>query len=496
MRIICTIFLLLMFAEIVYAEEYDPPVHGNVSCKYCHRVNESGSHFTHVYSQIGPTMTCTQCHSVSPMENKFKDGKQLSNTTVCDECHSPDGAYDGINDPIIGAKSNWNSRVYNGSYNNSLNDYYKNLKAEKDRWCVGCHDDVPSIIKNVSAPNVIGDNSSYGYYLTGHGKNDIIKCENCHNLSSKHIDGIERTYSHDSNYSTYDPISASYQNGYRLKDVASGYSGKYPLHIPRTGHLYPPGFREDWEFALCFECHNKSQLFNGGDPLTGIGATTNFYENVSGDGGGNPAPTPGRYYSLHDVHTWGANGPWGSKTAQYDSDFDGVADSKISCPACHNVHGSSVSPAMIRTGEFEKKRGLDLRYVSNYPGNPLSFILPDQLNISTGAGMDLPFGQGTVESNGICNMCHPQQTGGPGPYRAYYRSPIITVPDFQEFHESQTNMTSCITSGCHTSNIVSTEHMSRNLTCSTCHKSNRSDVIYAIEQENKSCTACHIPHST
>lgn len=483
------LFVILILAGITDAEELDPPIHGTVSCKYCHKVNNSGSHFTHIYSDIGPEMICTGCHSTDPITSKFKDEEQLSNTTVCDACHSPEGTYDGVNDTSVGAKPNWFGRIYNDSSNG-------NLKAGKEKWCAGCHDDVPSIIKGINAPNVTGDNSNYGYYLSGHGKNDIIKCENCHNLSSKHIDGIERTYSPDSNYSTYDPISASYQNGYRLKDAASGYSGKYPLHMPRTGHIYPPGFREDWEFALCFECHNKSQLIYGGDPLTGIGATTNFYENVSGDGGGTPAPAPGRYYSLHDVHTWGANGPLGPTTAQYDSDFDGLADSRISCPACHNVHGSSVSPAMIRTGEFEKKRGLDLRYVSNYPGDPLSFIFTEQLNISTGAGMDLPFGQGTIESNGICNMCHPQQTGGPGPYRAYYRSPIITVPDFQEFHISLTNMTSCIASGCHTSNIVSTEHLSRNLTCSTCHKSNRSDVIDAIEQGNKSCTACHIPHST
>ena len=413
--VICTIYLLLILAGIAYAEESDPAIHGTVSCKYCHNVNESGSHYTHVYSEIGPSMICINCHSIDPGTSVFKDDKQFSDTTVCNTCHSPGGKYDGVDDAIIGAKPNWNNKIYNGP----------DIKVGKEKWCAGCHDDVPSMIKGVNAPNVAGDGANYGYYVTGHGKNDTIQCKNCHNLSSKHIDGIERTYTPDRSYTTDDPASPSYQNGYRLKDVATGYNGKYPLHMPRTGHVYPPGFRDDKEFALCLECHNKTKLFNGGDPITGIGAETNFRMLVDG-GGGSPAPTIGKYYSLHDVHTWGANGPWGASTPQYDSDFDGAADSRTSCPSCHNVHGSN-SPTMVRNGELIGRTiAFNLKYVDNVPipGSALHFISQGELNRSTGAGMDISFGQGTVSSNGICNMCHPQQTGGPGPHTAYYRTPI------------------------------------------------------------------------
>lgn len=386
----------------VNAEDVDPPMHGSVSCKYCHKVNESGSHFTHVYSEMGSHMICTNCHNANG-PNTFKDGKSLSETTVCDTCHSPDGTFDGVNDPIIGARPNWENRIYDNG----------NLKAGKEKWCAGCHDNDPSLIKGVNAPNVTGDGVDYGYYVTGHGKHSNMMCNYCHNLSSKHIDGKKRTYSANKSYMTYDPVSSAYQGGYRLKDVLTGYDVKYPMHIPRTGHVYPPGFRQDWEFALCFECHNNTRLFNGGNLITGEGAETNFRENYSGS-----------WTSLHNLHTDGRNGPWGPETPQYDSDFNGTTDSRMSCPSCHNVHGSR-SPAMVRSGELEGKvPAFNLKYVDNTPGSQLHFISRNLLGQSTGAGMDLSFGQGTIASNGICNMCHAQQTGGPGPHKAYYRSPV------------------------------------------------------------------------
>jgi len=397
--------LLMLSAGIVYAEDVDPPVHGPLSCKYCHKINESGSHFAHIYSERGPNMICTNCHGTSK-PNTFGDGKSFSETIICDTCHSPGGTFDGVDDPDIGAKPNWENRTYNGS----------DLKAGKEKWCVGCHDNVPAISKGIEAPNIAGDGTTYGYYDTGHG-NHSIKCDSCHNLSSKHIDGLDRTYVPDSDY---EPTSGAYQKGYRLKDVQTGYNNKYPLHMPRI-RVNPPGFREDWEFALCYECHDKTKLFNGGDPATGEGAQTNFRKNITG-GGGYPAPTVGQWYSLHDVHTWGSNGPSGA-TTQYDSDFNGIADSRMSCPACHNVHGSK-SPAMVRTGELEGKiPALNLKYVDNQPGS-LHFISRGMLMQSTGAGMDVSFGQGQVGANGICNMCHAQQQGGPGPTLAYYRTPI------------------------------------------------------------------------
>jgi hypothetical protein len=379
------------------------------------------AHKTHLYADKGPHLTCTDCHS-DPFQffpAVFTDGQEFATTGVCDTCHSPGGDYDGVNDPAIGAKSNWADGVY---------DEADNLQAGKEKWCVGCHDKAPSEIANVLAPNIAGDESAvtpygsgWGFYITGHGVpyNEVYPasgvggagrgCLDCHSAKMAHIDGEPRSYSADGTYLTWDPASAGYQNGYRLKDIAGGYEGKYPMHIPRTGHVFPPGFRENQEFALCYSCHDGNKLYNGGDPITGAGATTNFRNNVSGT-----------WVSMHDLHTDGRNGPFGPTTPQYDSDYDGVADSRISCPACHNVHGSP-SPVMLRHGEListmgttDKVPSLDFKYTpeGSYP------VLGDSTG---GKTRFIGGGPGNPSKNGVCNMCHNDRT-------TYTRPPVVGTP--------------------------------------------------------------------
>ena len=376
----------------------------------CH--GYSGTHATHTVSNSkgpDPLLDCDDCHDTDnyPL---FIGGKNLNDTDACDNCHSPGGTYDGVNDPIIGAKVNWDDGVYNSPI----------LKAGKEKWCAGCHDEEGANSQadalGISAPEVIGDEGQvtsygigYGFYKTGHGVPGTqtfpatmrvganLGCLDCHDANKKHIDGDPRTYQALDAYLDYTPESGAYQEGYRIRNVTPGYAGQFPLHMPRTGHVYPPEFREDSEFALCFECHNRNNLFNGGNPSTGAGAGTEFRAISNGDGAGNPAPTIGSWYSMHDVHTWGANGPWGPETPQYDSDFNGVADSRMSCTACHNVHGSS-SPAMIRDGQLVGATGLGFQYT---PAG-------SNLSSSDGGALVNGAGQGTVGSNGICNMCHAQ----------------------------------------------------------------------------------------
>ncbi len=379
------------------------------------------AHITHIRADKGPHLACSTCHS-DPFQFKptrFADGLEFAETGVCNDCHSPEGDYDGVNDSAIGAKANWAEGVYD-----DLND----LKPGKEKWCVGCHDGTPSAIDGVLAPNIAGDESAitpygsgWGFYKSGHGvpasqvypasgvKGAGRGCLDCHDASKGHIDGEPRSYSADGDYLTWDPASAGYQEGYRLKDVSGGYEGKYPMHIPRTGHVFPPGFRESAEFALCFECHDESKLYNAGDPLTGEGAGTNFRNNVDGT-----------WISMHDLHTDGRNGPWGPTTPQYDSDYDGVADSRISCPACHNVHGSP-SPVMLRHGELissmgtsDKVPSLDFQYTpeGSYP----------MLGDSTGGKTRfIGGGPGNPSKNGVCNMCHNDQT-------VYTRQPGMGSP--------------------------------------------------------------------
>ena len=140
----------------------------------------NSSHVVHLSAPYGPQITtCGDCHPVTSecvsagdpfpccngdepetgcsWSGMFTDFADYANTTTCDTCHSPGGAFDGVDDPNIGAKPNWSagasSLVFDGS---------GNLQPGKEAWCVGCHDNVPSVINGVIAPNIAGgDLSSY-----------------------------------------------------------------------------------------------------------------------------------------------------------------------------------------------------------------------------------------------------------------------------------------------------------------------------------------------
>jgi len=367
------------------------------------------SHQTHMGDAKGPVVTsCTDCHHASTY-TLFADGEPLASTTACDTCHSPDGTYDGSQM----AKDNWVGRVYEADGTT--------LQSGMDQWCATCHDEAPAVMLGVSAPQVMGDESAvtpygtgYGFNKTGHGLPALetypatgspgagLGCLDCHDAAMAHVDGDARTYVPDSTYTAVDPVSDNYQKGYRLRDVTTGYDNKYPMHMPRTGSaaMY---VRQDWEFALCFQCHDGSALFDEGDPATGGCGGTNFRCVATSLGQGYD------WRSMHDYHTSGVPGPMGPSNPQYDSDYDGTADSKMTCPACHNVHGSP-SPAMVRHGEListpgttDKVPSLDFMYLpqGTYP------MLAD----STG-GTTPWWGSlfGDVGENGVCNMCHNNHT--------------------------------------------------------------------------------------
>ena len=146
------------------------------TCGSCHGVypdgtsfpNAAGSHATHFDAVYGPHIQgsyCQDCHpnfgagkhmngSVDFTSGVDSNGNgiiDLDETDVCDVCHSPGGAYDGVNDLSIGAKINWIEGVYADNA----------LKQGKEKWCAGCHDNEPANSMpdgtGVDAPPVIGD---------------------------------------------------------------------------------------------------------------------------------------------------------------------------------------------------------------------------------------------------------------------------------------------------------------------------------------------------
>jgi hypothetical protein len=181
------------------------------------------SHATHFFSDKGPRLPlnesgCYFCHADGRLQCQgapvFADDEFSANTTVCNPCHSEGGIVDGVNDPVIGAKANWDEGVYQSNG--------EALQAGKEQWCVSCHDDGTSVCDGVSAPNVDL------YYTSGHGRNGIVECLVCHDATFAHIDGEPRTYAfNDEDVDPADGTSDIYVPGNSGVAYASGYRLRY-----------------------------------------------------------------------------------------------------------------------------------------------------------------------------------------------------------------------------------------------------------------------------
>ncbi len=72
---------------------------------------------------------------------------------ACNQCHGPDGAFDGMNDPDIGMLNNLPDTFTGPS---KIYDADGKLLPRKENWCLGCHDDGISSARGVFAPNIAG----------------------------------------------------------------------------------------------------------------------------------------------------------------------------------------------------------------------------------------------------------------------------------------------------------------------------------------------------
>jgi len=353
-----------------------------LSCSDCHGQppngdtfpNRAGSHTTH-FTPIayGPQINlgvCDDCHYLSPATHgdgqaTFIGSQPLADTAACDTCHSPGGVFNGVvtTSDSVGAKDNWDPGVYTGSGATMA------LQAGKEKWCVGCHDSSASVINGVLAPAIAGDDITYGYYYSGHGRNlSGVQCTDCHDSSVNHLDGEPRTYAFDT--ADYAPAQSgvAYASGYRLGYVSS----EVPLMIPAnygTTFGWDAGVMRDTAFRLCFNCHNSSEIL---DDTPGDGINSNFKASQ---------PDPPRNYSYawgsgadtneHVAHIMNYTGPFAD--SDWDTATDGPGgsngrDSMTACSSCHNVHGAagvqgSTNEAMIRDGILTGRTGYGFSYV-------------------------------------------------------------------------------------------------------------------------------------
>jgi len=388
--------------------------------------HEDVSHVTHLTSVRGPRLqdNCAACHT------GCNPSKRNVDYDLCISCHSPDGAYDGINDPIIGAKNNWQEGVYTDNI----------LKSGKEKWCVGCHDDAPANSKadgtGIYAPNIAGDNNNYGFYVNGH-KSRL--CSECHDLEVEHIDGEARTYTFHS--ADYEPNQSgvTYASGYRLRYI----DGEVPLMIPANYNItfgYNAQTIKETAFRLCFTCHQGSEIF---DNTPGDGIDNNFKASL---------PNPPRNYSYawgsgadineHVSHILNYIGPFADSDWDFNTNGAGGingSDSLMTCSSCHNVHGvagthGSTNESMIRDGSLSGRDGYSFSYViedTAVGGYPMV----------TSTGATQATSVGAVFRNNTSNMCAGFMChGNPDPpsassynangsswgsYLEYYRAPSV-----------------------------------------------------------------------
>lgn len=377
---------------------------GSGSCADCHGHDDgydsreyfgsTHSHSTHTDDDAddarGPALACDACHDTSYFP-AFKSGTdsdgsghyELDETDVCDACHSSGGSYDGVNDPVLGAKPNWDSGIYSGA----------RPTAGKEKWCATCHDEAPSQIYGVVAPDVVGDeNGAYtygtgwGYFKTGHGlavgqnypsKGGVetvsgrpLYCDTCHDYSTDHVDGLARSYDDGDSVAT-DP--SLYRIGYRLNLVG----GQEPMRVPLPANT---GNTAD-NYRLCAQsgCHAAG-------PFTD---SANMNTNLVTDG-----------VNRHQEHLVLNN------QAIYPSDWSGSHNSRINCVACHDVHGST-RLAMVRDGNLiGAQPGVQIWYKND----AITVFSTANSNPPEPEALPLSASDGTVwiglSSGNLCTHCH------------------------------------------------------------------------------------------
>ncbi|MDY6952915.1 MAG: hypothetical protein SWE60_15505, partial [Thermodesulfobacteriota bacterium] len=257
---------------------------------------------------------------------------------------APDATYtiyhDGGNTDVqVDQRSNGGKWVSLGFYTfDGVNDYVELVDCPNGYVVADAIKWIKETEAGAYAPQVIGDNATWGFYATGHGMRGIVDCLDCHVAKRKHIDHIQRSFQADETTRT---AITDYSDSYRLPAHAL----KMPRPNPSMGVKYA-------DFSLCLSCHSAAEILPGDGSLS----HTNFRDEHHVSNGING-------HAYHIARNEGLA----------DSDWDqNYADSDATCVICHNIHGPP-NAAMLRHGEListdenDRRPALDFSYRKPQP---------------------------------------------------------------------------------------------------------------------------------
>jgi predicted CXXCH cytochrome family protein len=291
------------------------------NCTRCHKHVTGfigmggGAHSTHVTKGYGPQLTCTDCHGTNapPL---LADGQNLANTAVCNNCHSATGA--------ATAKNYWSNA---GSSEGTAGSWA--VVGSETSYCGSCHDATPGYNGGDAAFNVMGNGTTYGYVLTGHGK----------------------TTGNYTRLSWQDTTATGNPAANRQCSACHDLSG---THFNTSTKRLKAGYENDSNNSNCKQCHNPGTVAVANPQWY---STYAAYESSAHKTVGNL-----KCSNCHDVH--GASGSYAGMTTANKQNLclqtgchsgqsghaTGVSFGKSSktytleCVSCHNVH--------IVTGKF------------------------------------------------------------------------------------------------------------------------------------------------
>ena len=221
----------------------------------CHGTLQS--HPTHV-GGMQLSLDCSECHDATSFP-RFKDGQDLAGTTACDICHSINGT--------DMAKQYWE---HPGSSAHTPGSW---AVVEGDRsFCGSCHDATPGNTRGDgtgnAASNILGDDSTYGFYVTGHGKDSgsyarmswqdtaatgnpaaATSCSSCHDLTLTHFGSANRRLR--SGFEN-DQANTNCKNCHSW-DTSEGTTATSPPHFYTTSAAYEASAHGA---ELCTDCHD------------------------------------------------------------------------------------------------------------------------------------------------------------------------------------------------------------------------------------------------